>query len=127
MKNGKKSGVLWLTLLGMFSVIIMQTRRSARIALEKETAEAESRVKHQEMEEKLALQEQLLAQVRHKARQDKLITALASDYWSVYYLELDTNEGSCCQSHSDVGIGFKVGECFPYLDKTFPIYKVIID
>ena len=105
-----------LVLLGLFSVIIAQTRRSAQIALEKETAEAESRIMHQEMEEKLALQEQLLEQERQKAQQDKLITALAADYWSVYYLELDANEGICYQAHSDVDGGFRAGERFPYLE-----------
>ena len=50
------------------------------------------------------------------AESGKMITALASDYWSVYYLELDRDWGVCYQSHSDLGgSGFKVGEEFPYL------------
>ncbi|MBR5110251.1 MAG: response regulator, partial [Clostridia bacterium] len=40
---------------------------------------------------------------------------LSSDYWSVYYLELDKDEGICYQSHADVEDGFKVGEHFPYM------------
>ena len=105
-----------LVLLGLFAVIFVQTRRSARITLEKETAEAESRVKHQELEQRLALQEQLLEQEQRRAEQDRLITALASDYWSVYYLELDKNEGVCYQAHADVDNGFRVGDRFPYLE-----------
>jgi PAS domain S-box-containing protein len=62
-----------------------------------------------------ALQQQLQAQQLLRERQDKLITALSSDYWSVYYIELDKDEGVCYQAHEDIKDGFKVGERFPYL------------
>ena len=68
------------------------------------------------LEEQVALQEKLLAQEHHRKRQEKMISALAADYWSVYYLELDRNYGICYQSHSDVANGFKVGEEFSYLE-----------
>ncbi|MBO6159417.1 MAG: response regulator [Firmicutes bacterium] len=77
-------------------------------------AEAEAKVKQEELEHRIALQEQLLHQQKLQDQQSKLITALASDYWSVYYLELDRDHGICYQSHADVE-GFKVGEEFPYL------------
>ena len=83
--------------------------------MEIKAAEAENRVRQQEMEKQLALQEQLLEQKKHQEQQGQLITALASDYWSVYYLELDKDEGICYQSHADVDGGFRVGEHFPYL------------
>ncbi|MBR1662225.1 MAG: response regulator [Acidaminococcaceae bacterium] len=83
--------------------------------MEIKAAEAENRVRQQEMEKQLALQEQLLEQKKHQEQQGKLITALASDYWSVYYLELDKDEGVCYQSHADVEGGFRVGDHFPYL------------
>ena len=79
-------------------------------------AEAEARLKQQEYEEKLALHDRLIEQEKSREQQNKLITALASDYWSVYYLELDKNEGVCYQSHPDVDNGFKVGDHFPYLE-----------
>ena len=72
-------------------------------------AEAETRTKEQ-------LREQLQEQERLHIQQSRLISALTSDYWSVYYLELDRNWGVCYQSHSDVDDGFKVGEEFPYLE-----------
>lgn len=62
-----------------------------------------------------ALQQQLQAQQLLRERQDKLITALSSDYWSVYYIELDKDEGVCYQDHTDIKDGLKVGERFPYL------------
>ena len=51
-----------LVLGGLFAFILRQNRKNARLALEKETAEAENRVKQQELEQRLELQEQLLEQ-----------------------------------------------------------------
>ena len=49
-----------LILGGLFTFILLQNRKNARLALEKETADAENRVKQQELEQRLALQEELL-------------------------------------------------------------------
>ena len=103
-------------LLAMFLFIIVQNKKTARMQMEKETSDAENRVKQEELEHRLALQEELLAQKRQQQEQSRLITALASDYWSVYYLELDKNEGVCYQAHEDVDNGFKIGDRFPYLE-----------
>ena len=75
-----------------------------------------SHASQQELEEKIALQDKLLKEEALRDQQKKLITSLASDYWSVYYLELDRNWGECYQSHSDIEGGFRVGETFPYLE-----------
>ena len=104
-----------LVLGAVFAYLISQIRKNARLALEKETAETENRIKHEEMEQRLALQEQLLQQKAEQEQQEKMITALASDYRSVYYLELDRNWGICYQSRSDMH-GFRAGETFPYLE-----------
>ncbi len=104
-----------LVLGGMFAFVIAQNRKNAKLALEKETSEAENRARHQEMEHRLALQEQLLEQEKQRTQQENLIKALAADYWSVYYLELDRDEGICYQVHEDLDHGFRVGERFPYL------------
>ena len=53
---------------------------------------------------------------KQKEEQNKLITALASDYWSVYYIELDTDRGVCYQSHSEIDESLKTGEHFNYLE-----------
>ncbi len=78
-------------------------------------AETEARIRRQELEERVALQEKLLREQEAQSQQKSLITALASDYWSVYYLDLDKDLGICYQQHADVDGGFKVGEEFPYL------------
>ena len=55
--------VLTALVLGiMFAFIIVQNRKNTRLVLEKETTEAENRARHQEMEQRLALQDQLLKQ-----------------------------------------------------------------
>ena len=87
-----------LTVIGLvvlFSFILFQSRKSARILLEKETEEAESRTRQQEMQERLDLQEKLLAEEKERVRQDSLITAMASDYRAVYYANLDEDDAVC--------------------------------
>ena len=51
-----------IVLISMFSFIILQMRKNADLTLAKETSEAENRVKQQEMEHQLKLQEKLLEQ-----------------------------------------------------------------
>ena len=104
-----------LALAVMFGFIIHQIRRNAKLEVDKESSEAANRVKQEEMEEKLALQEQLLEQKTQQEEQGKLITALASDYRSVYYLELDRNQGVCYQARHDLH-GLQAGEHFDYLE-----------
>ncbi|MBQ7371230.1 MAG: response regulator, partial [Blautia sp.] len=79
------------------------------------TAEAESRVREQELQRRLVLQERLLEQEELREEQAKMITALASDYWSVYYIELDKDHGVCYQARSDIANGLQVGDQFSYL------------
>lgn len=88
----------------------------------------EAEARQREMEEKLALQEKILEEERKKAEQDKLITALASDYWSVYYVQLDTDDGVCYQARPDIENSLKEGERFKFLD-AFTTYanKFIVD
>ncbi len=111
-----QSVLITAVLLGLFCVIILQNRKSVRIAFEKEKAETENRVKQEELERRITLQEKLLEQERQQARQNNLINALASDYRSVYYLELDKDEGICYQPHTDLNDRLEVGEHFPYLE-----------
>ena len=112
-----QSALTALVLLGMFAMIIYQTRQSAKIALEKESAEVESRVKHQELEQRLRLQEQLLEQERQQQQQDKLITALGSDYRSLYYIDLDQDEGVCYQAMTGIDNMLKPGQQFRYWEE----------
>jgi len=79
------------------------------------TSETEDRIKQEEQALRQALQGKLQSEEQRREQQAQLITALASDYWSVYYLDLDSDDGICYQSHSDIK-GFKAGERFKYLE-----------
>ncbi|MBR6315750.1 MAG: response regulator [Lachnospiraceae bacterium] len=87
-----------LVLLILSAVMIVQTRKAERLFSERETAET----LQQELEERLALQDELLEQEKMRTQQDSMITALASDYRSVYYVDLETGKGLCYRS-DDVG------------------------
>ncbi len=110
-----------LVLVGVFAVMIREMRRSAKITMEKEINETENRIKHQELEEQIALQEELLAQEQQRAQQDSMITALASDYRSVYHVNLDTDEGICYRKDTGLQDGLDEGEHFEFR-KTFTDY-----
>ena len=106
-----------LVLIAAAGFLIVQTRRNARYAVERETLETENRVKQEEMERRLALQEQLLEQEKQRAQQDKMITALASDYRSVYYLDLDEDESVCYQANDILEGAPATGEHFPFHER----------
>ena len=111
-----QSVIIVSVLVIMFAFIIRQNRINARLVLDKEKADTENRIKREEMEQRLHLQEKILEQRKQQEEQTRMITALASDYWSVYYLDLDKNEGVCYQKHEDVDNGFQVGDRFPYME-----------
>ena len=87
-----------LTIVAMiivFALIISQARKNVHLLHQKKLAETESRVKNEEMEEKLRLQTKLLSEERRRRRQSEMIQALTADYRLVYHLNLDTNEAVC--------------------------------
>ena len=49
----------------------------------------------QELEKRLAFQEKLIEEKKQREQQDKMITALSSDYRSVYHIDLDSNDAVC--------------------------------
>ena len=101
-------------LIALFVYIYLQSRKAARLRLDIETAEAENRVKHEELLSRLALQDQLLEEKKRQEQHEKMINALASDYRSVYYVDLDRDWGVCYQARNDLK-GFRTGEEFNYL------------
>ena len=103
-----------LVLVSMFATIIIQLRKAEKARLEKETAAVENRIKQQELEEQLALQEELLAQEQEKAQQDNMIRALASDYRSVYYVNLADDSGVCYRGDTELKNALAEGEGFTF-------------
>ncbi|MBO6253055.1 MAG: hypothetical protein J6O49_05315, partial [Bacteroidaceae bacterium] len=105
----------------VFGFVIMQNRRSAKAKLEREVAETENRVRQEELEEQLALQEELLEQEKQRTQQNSMITALASDYRSVYYVDLDLDEGICYQNDENLNDNMEKGTHFHFAS-TFAEY-----
>ena len=106
--------ILAAVLIAISVFMILQTRKAVKLASERETAE----VLQQELEERIALQDELLEQEKARTQQDSMITALASDYRSVYYVDLDTGE-SICYRKDDNGSddGINPGDRFDYREK----------
>ncbi|MBQ4438273.1 response regulator [bacterium] len=111
-RNLMQSLAATFLLMIIFAFIIFQQKKNTKLLVEKKAADIEQH----ELEHRLELQEKLLEEEKQRTQQTRLITALCSDYWSVYYLELDKNEGVCYQAHSDIENGFEVGEKFKYLE-----------
>ena len=114
-----------VAVIAMFAIVFMQTKKNAKLTLERETAEAESRGKQEELEERIRLQNELLEQERLRKEQDSMITAMASDYRAVYHVDLDTDDAVCYRSdpgdreQTAEGVHFSFSERFRYYAEKF--------
>ncbi len=59
----------------------------------------------------------LIAEKAHREQQDKMITALASDYRSVYHVDLDKNDAVCYRGDADDEEQTEQGVHFPYYER----------
>ena len=121
MRSMLQSALTAVVLLGMFGAMSVQIRRNSQLMIEKEASEAENRIKQRELEQRLALQEQLLQQEKLRAEQDSMITALASDYRSVYYVNLDEDDAICYRSDDRLEDAIEEGAHIPF-HETFVAY-----
>ena len=119
-------------ILGIAALIIVllvrDTKRSKREVLAKEAARREleetneelaksQRAKQKELEDRLALQEELLKQQQRREQQDKMITALASDYRCVYHVDLDQDDAVCYRADPTDHEQIPEGVHFPYYER----------
>ena len=111
-----QTGITAFVLLLMFLVFYRQNRKATKLAFEKEAAETESRIKQEELERRLALQDKLLAEEKKRTQQDSMISALSADYRSVYYTDLDSDKCICYRSGVPPEEGPQVGDEFPFLE-----------
>ncbi|MBQ7487943.1 MAG: response regulator [Clostridia bacterium] len=97
----------------------IKAKEQARMELEKTSAElAEIQMsKQRELEERLALQDELLEQQSRREQQDKMITALATDYRCVYHVDLDHNDAVCYRSDPMDPEQMGEGVHFPYKER----------
>ena len=70
-----------------------------------------------ELDENSDLKEKLQNEQLRREQQDKMITALASDYRSVYHIDLDRDEGVCYRADPDDRDQTEEGVPFPYLER----------
>ncbi len=77
----------------------------------------EVRIRQKGLEERLALQDRLIQEQRRREQQDRMITALASDYRSVYHVDLDANDAVCYRGDPDDPDQHREGIHFPYLER----------
>ena len=116
-----------VVLLGIFTYLIAQTRKNAQLRLERETSDAENRIKRQELEQRLYLQEKLLEEEKQRSQQDQMITAMASDYRSVYYVDIDADDAVCYRTDSDDPSQMQEGVHFPYYARFAEYGKSYVD
>ena len=97
----------------------IENQETARKKLEKANAElAETqRTKQQELEDRIALQEELLKQQERREQQDRMITALASDYRCVYHVDLDHDDAVCYRADPADQEQIPEGVHFPYYER----------
>ncbi|MBR1797004.1 MAG: response regulator [Clostridiales bacterium] len=112
-----QSALTIVILLVIFTYLIAQTRRNAQLRLEREISDAENRVKQQELEQRLELQEKLLEEEKQRSEQDQMITAMASDYRSVYYVDIDSDDAVCYRADPDDPERIEEGVHFSYSER----------
>ncbi|MBQ6439639.1 MAG: response regulator [Mogibacterium sp.] len=80
----------------------------------REAEQAEIRAKQADLEHQLAMQEKLLEQEKKRAELDSMITAMASDYRSVYHVDLDADDAVCYRADPDDPKQTPEGVHFPF-------------
>ena len=105
-----RTAITAVVMLLFFLILYYQNKRTVLLAVEKEKMETESRIKQEELEHRLELQDELLRQEQQRTQQDYMITALASDYRSVYFADLDKDHCICYRSSTSPEEGPQVGD-----------------
>ena len=71
----------------------------------------------QEQAQQIALKEKLQDEQNRREQMDRMITALASDYRSVYHIDLDPDDGVCYRADPLDAEQTKEGIHFPYVER----------
>ena len=108
-----------LCLLGMCVDVTEMTRIK--------TAETEARTKQQELERRLALQEEILKQEQKQRELNSMITAMASDYRSVYHVDIDADDAVCYRADPSDAKQTPEGVHFPYYERFSEYGRLYVD
>jgi len=83
----------------------------------REAEQAEIRAKQANLEHQIAMQERLLEQEKQRAELDSMITAMASDYRSVYHVDLDADDAVCYRADPNDPRQTPEGIHFPFHER----------
>ena len=101
---------------GIYYVFISDiTEKKER--MEEDIVRRQQEAREEELLRQLALNEQLLEKEKQRAELDKMITAMASDYRSVYYVDLDADDAVCYRADPEDAKQTPEGEHFPFYDR----------
>ena len=106
--------IVLLAIVILFIFFLIQTQRTAKLKMEREVADAENRIKQKKLEDELKLQQKLIDQERKRNEQSYMITAMASDYQSVFYVDLEEDISICYRKNDSVPTPFKKGDKFKF-------------
>ena len=106
--------IVLLAIIVLFVFFLIQTQRTAKLKMEREVADAENRIKQKKLEDELKLQQKLIDQERKRNEQSYMITAMASDYQSVFYVDLEEDISICYRKNDSVPTPFKKGDKFKF-------------
>ncbi|WP_176407181.1 hybrid sensor histidine kinase/response regulator [Fibrobacter sp. UWB4] len=106
--------IVLLAIIILFVFFLIQTQRTAKLKMEREVADAENRIKQKKLEDELELQQKLIDQERKRNEQSYMITAMASDYQSVFYVDLEEDISICYRKNDSVPTPFKKGDKFKF-------------
>ena len=79
--------------------------------------QALQQARQRELEEKITLQEELLRQEEQRKQLDNMITAMASDYRSVYHVDLDADEAVCYRADPEDPDQYTEDMHFPFHER----------
>ena len=83
--------------------------------VEAKSLEMKMKAREEELEKQIFFQKKLLEEEKNRDQQEKMITALSSDYRSVYYVDLDKDEAICYLDDPRFSESPAAGARFPYL------------
>ncbi len=93
----------------------------------REAEQTEIRAKQADLEHQLAMQEKLLEQEKKRAELDSMITAMASDYRSVYHVDLDADDAVCYRADPDDPGQTPEGVHFPFHERFAEYGDMFVD
>ncbi len=105
--------VIMILLVIVALVVLFFVRRSRRMK--------------RELEERLALQEEIISKEREKNEADEMINAMSTDYRSIFYVDLNKDTATCYRASTELKDGAKEGDSFSFSSRFSHYAKTYVD